>query len=425
MMLGEAVGKGLNIKGKSAVRGKLSGFVPFLQIKDNRHKTIIRTLNKYAQISVFYRSIVARNQVADYLESVAQEMLNAVGDAKKVLEDENAHPDEQERANETLLWDIPDYSITVLDDYSPDCYGIEVPSRLLWEAMIVRQDCYCKPGSQYDGGRPSIPAFQDMNNAALQCRSQIYSKAVLWQNADNNDPLNVFELLMAYEELGRVRPVVSDFDPFVVGTRRVKYDVKEGCLPSDQIETLKWCIDQIGTILDSPTRPESWTNRWLEVLRDASSDGFHPTIPPFGFGDPKSYLIICNAVQRLVADGSVRHGAESFNYYFPQDLDDEFLVIYDGLEPVPWKYMGEEELREFLSNRIGDGFTFPLNPKWILCDPGWKKLYDMLLQRAADGREDVASSTNIWYPPESGIRERIEEISAKHPDGFVRGMRQQ
>jgi hypothetical protein len=87
--------------------------------------------------------------------------------------------------------------------------------------------------------------------------------------------------------------------------------------------------------------------------------------------------------------------------------------------------MDEEELREFLSNRIDDGFTFPLNPKWILCDPGWKELYDMLLQRASDGREDVASSMNIWYPPESGIRERIEEISAEHPDGFVRGMRGQ
>lgn len=32
MMLGEGVGKGLDIKGKSAKRGKLSAFVPFMQI---------------------------------------------------------------------------------------------------------------------------------------------------------------------------------------------------------------------------------------------------------------------------------------------------------------------------------------------------------------------------------------------------------
>jgi hypothetical protein len=38
-MLGRVgVGKGLNIKGKSAQKNRLSGFVPFLQITDNEHK---------------------------------------------------------------------------------------------------------------------------------------------------------------------------------------------------------------------------------------------------------------------------------------------------------------------------------------------------------------------------------------------------
>ena len=32
------VGKGLNIKGKSAQKNQLSGFVPYLQINDNDHK---------------------------------------------------------------------------------------------------------------------------------------------------------------------------------------------------------------------------------------------------------------------------------------------------------------------------------------------------------------------------------------------------
>ena len=39
MILGEATGKGLNIKGKSAKRGVLSGFVPFLQISEESHKS--------------------------------------------------------------------------------------------------------------------------------------------------------------------------------------------------------------------------------------------------------------------------------------------------------------------------------------------------------------------------------------------------
>jgi hypothetical protein len=36
-------------------------------------------------------------------------------------------------------------------------------------------------------------------------------------------------------------------------------------------------------------------------------------------------------VGRLMGYGVVRHGAECFNYYFPQEIDDEFLVISDRL----------------------------------------------------------------------------------------------
>ena len=57
-------------------------------------------------------------------------------------------------------------------------------------------------------------------------------------------------------------------------------------------------------------------------------------------------------------DGSVRHGAESFNFYFPQELDDEYLVVYDGFGTVPWKYLDVECLREFLSDRVDNGFTY-------------------------------------------------------------------
>ena len=48
-------------------------------------------------------------------------------------------------------------------------------------------------------------------------------------------------------------------------------------------------------------------------------------MPKYGFGDPKSYAIMKFAVQRLEDSGAVRHGAECFNFYFPQELDDEFL----------------------------------------------------------------------------------------------------
>jgi len=59
--------------------------------------------------------------------------------------------------------------------------------------------------------------------------------------------------------------------------------------------------------------------------------------------------------------------------------------------------------------------VFPLNPKWILCDPGWKKIYDDLL--ASDALY-ADLSKDVWFPPYSGIRERIDEIHKKHPNGF-------
>ena len=87
------------------------------------------------------------------------------------------------------------------------------------------------------------------------------------------------------------------------------------------------------------------------------------------------------AVNRLNRDGCVRHGAECFNYYFPQMLDDHFLVIGEAINDKgpPWKYVTIDGLQNFLKQKIKEGFTFPLNPKWVLCDPGWKEIYDALL----------------------------------------------
>jgi hypothetical protein len=119
-------------------------------------------------------------------------------------------------------------------------------------------------------------------------------------------------------------------------------------------------------------------------------------------------------------NGALRHGAECFNYYFPQDLDDEFLVISEDLPGKDhWTYMNAEEVQEFLLARIRDGYTFPLNLKWVLCD-GWGRIYDELI---ASDRAEVKESLNTWFPPDSGIREKIAEIRKRFPRGFVRQQR--
>ena len=81
---------------------------------------------------------------------------------------------------------------------------------------------------------------------------------------------------------------------------------------------------------------------------------------------------------------------------------------------MPWKYVNRTELIESLCEKISEGFTFPLNPKWVLCDPGWKHVYDRML---ASQKPNVQDSLAIWYPDE--VRAKIDDISARFPDGFV------
>lgn len=135
-------------------------------------------------------------------------------------------------------------------------------------------------------------------------------------------------------------------------------------------------------------------------------------MPRFGFGDPKSYSVMEMAVKRVQENGAVRHGPECFNYYFPQDLDEEYLVISDTLDgPVPWKYVDLDDLQDLLYDAILDGFTFPINPKWVLVDPGWKRVWDCLMQSE---HINTKESLNVWFPPSSRIRERVNSISKNH-----------
>jgi len=138
-------------------------------------------------------------------------------------------------------------------------------------------------------------------------------------------------------------------------------------------------------------------------------------MPKFGYADPRSYAIIKGAVDRLKQSGAVRHGPECFNYGFPQETDDEFLVISDTFSGVPWRYIDVNGLIEILEEKVEQGFTFPLNPKWILADGAkWHGVYNKLM---ASTKPNVKDSLEIWYPPQ--IRNRIEKISRKYPNGFT------
>jgi len=194
-------------------------------------------------------------------------------------------------------------------------------------------------------------------------------------------------------------------------------------LPREQQDLATWSLDRTFDILQNPG-PNSWTSRWLEVLQAAHLEGFHPEIPKYGFGDATSYQLteaVCNATNRT---GAVRHGSECFNFFFPQELDEEFLVIWEGFPDKPWDYKSEEDLRTFLRERIQQGYAFPINPVWPVRDAGWYEVFqDLRNCEAARG------PLNSWFPAESGLLQKIEELHAEFPGGFeqredVRGRRQ-
>jgi len=407
MMEGAGVGKGLDIKGKSAKKGKLSAYVPLMQIHENEDKKHVQPIPRDARMRVYFSNEQARDSVVDNLKQYTTDE-----------EDGNDHSVDpgDEKAEQTAGLSL-DKQMMLLDQFAPKRFGIELTQKIFWEGYVTHQDIARGPDTET--GRMSTPGFQDANMKTLRVACAQDPRPdpmpVVLQMDDDN-PMSPQTLCMAYEENSLVQPVVSDFDGFLLGWKREA--LWFGCnLPRQQEDLMMWCIENIEKILEGPLSPETWTIRWLNVLREATRDGLHFEIPEYGFGDPKSYSIMEKAALRMVDTGAVRHGSECFNYYFPQEIDDTFLLVSDTLSPVPWKYVNVQELQEILSQKIQEGFVFPLNPKWILCDPGWKKLYDELM--ASDALY-ADLSKDVWYPPGSGVREKIENIYKKYPDGFQR-----
>jgi hypothetical protein len=162
-----------------------------------------------------------------------------------------------------------------------------------------------------------------MNRHALRHGGE--PPVVLYQ-FDQRDPLNPRGLLMAYAE-AHVTPVVSDFDTFLVGSKGMSYDVT----PPEQVDLMKWALDHTSGLLAKPGT-KGWMSSWLGILKEEARNGFHPTLPKYGFGEATSYRLIGDVVDATSVCGAVRHGAECFNFYFPQELDPDFLVRCCRLE---------------------------------------------------------------------------------------------
>jgi len=180
-------------------------------------------------------------------------------------------------------------------------------------------------------------------------------------------------------------------------------------------------LDETEKILEKNSASEgerSWSKSWMNVLQ--SKTGPDPVMPEYGFGDATSCRLIEAIVAATRKTGAVRHGAECFNYWFPQELDDEYLVVWEGFQMLPgcqrdppWTYMKMEDLHHFLLERIAEGYSFPLNPVWPVRDAGWFEVHMHLMRSEA-----ARGPCDAWYPQGSGIREKIEKIHERFPKGF-------
>merc|ERR1712039_976942 len=80
-----------------------------------------------------------------------------------------------------------------------------------------------------------------------------------------------------------------------------------------------------------------------------------------------------------------------------------------------WDYFCEDDLRTFLKARAAEGYSFPLNPVWLVRDHGWYEVWKQL-----QAGEDTSKVNAAWYPPDSGICDIIDQLHESHPEGFSR-----
>eukprot|EP00913_Durusdinium_trenchii_P020120 g18908.t1 len=343
MMNGDGTGKVLNIKGKSAKTGRLSGFVPVLQISQNEHKKQLCTSPKSARVRIYMASEESCHSLQLRMQKVLDEMVRLAAAAQALLEAHKAgsidlSEEQMEEAYTQLGLEVEDPTINLLQQYEPEAngidrrcesnsgmgngririwktsvraavsYGVEAQGIAPQRLRVLRTQLARHGGLQKGGGCDIVfdqqSKLQDPRDAAIERQMRAMHQLVqAWP-----DCLNPSSLLMAYEE-EKVKPVVSDFDAFMLGC---KGPMNFQPLPQEQ-----------------------------EILKRESDKGFHPEMPRFGFGDPTSYEIVGEFVTAMGLLGAVRHGAECFNFYFPQDLDDEFLVISGTFGAEPWRRRAE------------------------------------------------------------------------------------
>lgn len=257
MMLGEGTGKAIDIKGKSARGGNISSFVPFIQIYEDRHKEQMQAfLLDDKIVRIYYEDESHRDGAREIMMGIKKVMLLDAQHARKiwakistgvpVSKAEKGAADYRHR----LKVSDDNLKLETVDEYAPKFYGLDVGERLFWEAYVIERECSRPMGTEWQIGRKSSVHFMNGNlnstRKAMDAQSSSARRVVVYQKC-RCDPMEPRMLLVAYEENGTVLPVVSDFDLFLLGSRRLDYK----CTISDEhLELLQWLIRNIRKLLD-------------------------------------------------------------------------------------------------------------------------------------------------------------------------------
>mmetsp|Transcript_70645 Transcript_70645/g.133260 ORF Transcript_70645/g.133260 Transcript_70645/m.133260 type:complete len:556 (+) Transcript_70645:79-1746(+) len=358
MLSGQGIGKKANVQGRAARQGILSGYVPFMQISKNSDKPQVEVAPPTARTAIFYKSNEAREQAKQALEEVMHD-------------------------HEFRL-DFEHKSIGLIDDYCPTCFGVELPECVLREAYIMRQDIV--PAEGFETGLPSDPFFMNMNLRVIGDTSA--PKTVLYQ-VDGKDAMNATTLVLAYQGTC-VKPMVETFDAFTVGSKGVNYEP----LPDDQALMAAWAFDHASEICKAPDG-NPWTVRWQQLLKDTP-----PQSP--GMGDSVSARLFGDLINETSESGAFRGVGECWNYGLPQEFDDDYLVIWHGFTEKPWEYVTLAGLQQFLMDRIGESYVFPMNPVWPVRDAGWFRVF-----QALHASEAGKAALQQWFSPQEHLLDDI------------------
>ena len=176
-------------------------YIPFILVYDDDHKKQIRRDNlKATMIRLYFKTNKARSEACDILNDVAEMMQFLAADAKQILSSETASERQQQEVFENLLFDC-DISISMVDEYSPNAYGIVISDRLFWEAFVMPHD-FSEFQSDFIG-IAGIPAVRSRRQSNPEAQKQ---NLVPFHSTEHRHPLSSMPCIIQMDDESPISP---------------------------------------------------------------------------------------------------------------------------------------------------------------------------------------------------------------------------